>query len=89
MQASTFSVRGGVGFEISNRSGRVLSGFGDIRSRRISVAKIARESRCNSLRFGSLGMGAELTRAVSSVGSVFGKSVKARSVRAQASGLST
>ncbi|CAM8997944.1 unnamed protein product [Rhodiola kirilowii] len=86
MQASTCAVRGGVGFDIGNRSGRVLCGLGELRSRSgvLNFSRTERGSRCN-FPLGSVGMGAELTRAVNRVGGVFGSSAKARSVRAQAS----
>lgn len=87
MQASTFTVKGNIAVEVQNR--RVLPDFAEIRKTSTSARNQCLKNRgtfCR-LKLGSVAMGAELARARTSVESVFRSSLKARSIRAQASGL--
>ena len=88
MQASTFAVKGNLGFNIKNH--RVLPELGEFWRRRRSALNdhcMKERNSCFGLRVDSVSMGAELVRARASVQSAFRSSVKARSVKAQASGL--
>lgn len=85
MQASTFTVKGNIAVEVQNR--RVLPDFAEIRKTSTSARNQCLKNRgtfCR-LKLGSVAMGAELARARTSVESVFRSSLKARSIRAQAS----
>ncbi|CAN4083193.1 unnamed protein product [Withania somnifera] len=86
MQASTFTVKGNIGFGLQNR--RILQGVSDFRSRNLarkSLRMTARNS-CFGVTVDSASMGIELGRARRTVQSVFGSSAKARSDRVRASG---
>ncbi|CAK9149852.1 unnamed protein product [Ilex paraguariensis] len=86
MQASTFAVKGNLGFNIKNH--RVLPELGEFWRRRSSALNdhcMKERNSCFGLRVDSVSMGAELVRARASVQSAFRSSVKARSVKAQAS----
>ncbi|XP_009610797.1 plastidic glucose transporter 4 [Nicotiana tabacum] len=87
MQASTFTVKGNIGFGLQNR--RSLQGSGDLK-RNTSLAsrslRMPERSSCFGVGMESASMGIELTRARKTVQSVFGSSAKARSHRVRASG---
>ncbi|XP_059293335.1 plastidic glucose transporter 4 [Lycium ferocissimum] len=83
MQASSFTVKGNIGF------GRILPGFGDLHSRTTLARKSIRmtgRSSCFGVNMDSTSVGIELGRARRTVQSVFGSSAKARSHRIRASG---
>lgn len=89
MQASTYVVKGGAGFEVQNRRG--LYSFRRIEKGALTLSNIDLRVRdkvpgFGPLRSGSVAMGAELARARGGVDSLVRSSVKARSVRALASG---
>ncbi|XP_060191446.1 plastidic glucose transporter 4 [Lycium barbarum] len=87
MQASSFTVKGNIGFGLQNR--RILPGFGDLHSRTTLARKSIRmteTSSCFGVNMDSTSMGIELGRARRTVQSVFGSSAKARSHRIRASG---
>ncbi|KAJ8567460.1 hypothetical protein K7X08_019668 [Anisodus acutangulus] len=87
MQASTFTVKGNIGFGLQNR--RILQGFGDLRSRTTLARRnirMSERSSCFGVSMDSTSMGIELGRARRTVQSVFGSSAKARSHRIRASG---
>lgn len=77
MQSSTYAVKGGISLEVRNRG--VFRDSGEFRKTSLRVKNFCISDRGTSckLRLGSVAMGA--------VDSVFRSSVKARSVRAQAS----
>lgn len=86
MQASTFTVKGNIGFGLQNR--RILQGVGDLRSRILARKSLRMTERnsCFGVSVDSASMGIELGRARRTVQSVFGSSAKARSHRVRASG---
>lgn len=86
MQASTFTVKGNIGFGLQNR--RILQGVGDLRSRILARKSLRMTERnsCFGVSVDSASMGIELGRARRTVQSVFGSSAKARSYRVRASG---
>lgn len=86
MQASSFAVKGNLGFDLQNHNHRVLPGFGDLR-KRSSLLHMTQRGSCFGLRLNSVSMGVELGRVRTNVESVFRSSAKARSVKAQAAGL--
>lgn len=81
MQASTFYVKGNLGFHVQNR------GFGDLRKRNSVLNNLCSTQRdsCFGLRLNSVSTRAELVRS-RSVESFFQSLAKARSVKAQATG---
>ncbi|XP_043695468.1 plastidic glucose transporter 4 [Telopea speciosissima] len=86
MQASSFTLKGSVGSELQNR--RVFSGFGGLGNRSSSVKNLSQTDRASGSgsRVASLVMGAQLAPARMRVDTIFRPSLKARSVKAQASG---
>ena len=89
MQASTHLIKGNLGFDLSKR--RVLPCFGDVRERNLTLNRnlcIRSGSISSGLSSGAVPMGAELTCARNGIETVVRSSVKSRSVKAQASGLS-
>ncbi|MCD7452993.1 hypothetical protein HAX54_019052 [Datura stramonium] len=86
MQASTFTVKGNIGFGLQNR--RIIQGVGDLHSRTLARQSIrmTERSSCFGVRMDSASMGIELGRARRTVQSVFGSSAKSRSHRVRASG---
>lgn len=86
MQASTFTVKGNIGFGLQNR--RIIQGVGDLRSRTLArkSLRMTERSSCFGVGMDSASMGIELGRARRTVQSVFGSSAKARSHRVRASG---
>ncbi|KAK4346785.1 hypothetical protein RND71_033124 [Anisodus tanguticus] len=86
MQASTFTVKGSVGFGLQNR--RILQGVDDLRSRNLARKshRMTERISCFGVSMVSTSMGIELGRARRTVQSVFGSSAKARSHRVRASG---
>ncbi|XP_016508277.1 plastidic glucose transporter 4 isoform X2 [Nicotiana tabacum] len=87
MQASTFTVKGIIGFGLQNR--RILQGSGDLKRNTLLASRSLRmpeRSSCFGVSMDSASMGIELGRARKTVQSVFGSSAKARSHRVRASG---
>lgn len=87
MQASTFTVKGNIGFGLQNR--RSLQGSGDLKRNTLLASRSLRmpeRSSCFGVSMDSASMGIELGRARKTVQSVFGSSAKARSHRVRASG---
>lgn len=86
MQASTFTVKGNIGFGLQNR--RIIQGVGDLRSRTLArkSLRMTERSSCFGVGMDSTSVGIELGRARRTVQSVFGSSAKARSHRVRASG---
>ncbi|XP_010264551.1 PREDICTED: plastidic glucose transporter 4-like isoform X2 [Nelumbo nucifera] len=85
MQASTYAFKGSVGSKLQQR--RIWSSFGGLCERssaRRAISFIDRGFYRRSY-FGSVSMGAELTRARAGVETMFRSSAKPRSVKAQAS----
>lgn len=82
MQASTFYVKGNLGFHVQNRC------FGDLRERNSVLNNPCSTQRdsCFGLRLNSVSTRAELVRSRTSVESFFQPLAKARSVKAQATG---
>ncbi|XP_009793229.1 plastidic glucose transporter 4 [Nicotiana sylvestris] len=87
MQASTFTVKGIIGFGLQNR--RILQGSGDLKRNTLLASRSLRmpeRGSCFGVNMDSASMGIELGRARKTVQSVFGSSAKARSHRVRASG---
>ncbi|GKV16781.1 hypothetical protein SLEP1_g27373 [Rubroshorea leprosula] len=85
MQASTFALKGSVGFEVRRRG--AFQGFGGFRRRNLSFSDeicVRKSAVFCGLRTGEDSMGAELARGRNVIEMV-NSSVKARSVRVQAS----
>jgi len=84
MQASTFTVKGGIGFGVQKRT-RILNGFGESKKPSLGL-RMTDRSACCGLRTSSTAMETELTGARVGAYGIFRSSAKPRSVKAQASG---
>lgn len=83
MQATTYAVKGGIGFGVQKRP-TLLKGFGEFGRPSLGF-RMTDRTACCGLRLGSIAMEAELTGA--RLGATFRSSAKPRSVKAQASGV--
>lgn len=84
MQASTYAVKGDVGFGVQKRT-RVLKRFGELGKPSLGL-RMTDSTPCCGLRLSSIAMEAELTGARLGATGIFRSSAKPRSVKAQASG---
>jgi hypothetical protein len=85
MQASTYAVKGGIGFGVQKRT-RILKGFGESQKPSLGL-RMTDRTACCGLRLSSIAMEAELTSARVGANGIFRSLAKPRSVKAQASGL--
>ena len=85
MQASTFAVKGGIGFGVQKRT-RISNGFGEFKKPSLGL-RMTDRSACCGLRTSSTAMETELTSARVGAYGIFRSSAKPRSVKAQATGL--
>ena len=85
MQASTYAVKGGIGFGVQKRT-RILKGFGESQKPSLGL-RMTDRTTCCGLRLSSIAMEAELTSARVGANGIFRSLAKPRSVKAQASGL--
>lgn len=89
MQASTHLFKGNLGFDLSNRN--FLPRFGVVIKRNSTLNRnlcIRSDSIRNGLSSGAVSMGANIARGRNGIDTVVRSSLKSRSVKAQASGLS-
>ncbi|KAG2710730.1 hypothetical protein I3843_04G041200 [Carya illinoinensis] len=83
MQASTYAVKGSIGFGVQKRT-QVLKRFDEFGKPSLGL-RMTDRTACCGLRLNSIAMEAELTRARLGSNGIFRSSVKPRSLKAQAS----